>query len=382
MLRVPLATYRLQLTKDFNFADAAALVPYLSALGISHLYASPFLEARPGSSHGYDIVNHNKLNPELGGVAGFEHMSATLKVAGMGLILDFVPNHMGVGFSDNAWWLDVLEWGQKSRHAASFDIDWNGLPYREKPGVLLPILGRPYGDALNAGEIELRYDGGAGTFAAWYFDQKLPINPQRYDEIIRTAVAKAAGETTQTGRRLLEVMERYRGNAAPSYNEAPALKKELSEIEGADTVIVRGLASYRGDNGNDWSALHRLLERQAYHIAYWRVAFAAINYRRFFNINDLAGIRPEHPTTFHAMHESWSAGLSPKTNCRASGSIISTVCAIPPSMPDVCGNSFGACGHSPDRMDFMFWLRRSSAQTSRCRNSAASTAQPVMNASI
>jgi len=302
MSNVPLATYRIQLTKDFGFADAAALIPYLKTLGISHLYASPFLKARPGSTHGYDIVDHNRLNPELGGADGFEQMSRALKDAGMGLILDFVPNHMGVGFSDNAWWLDVLEWGQKSPHAASFDIDWQGLPYREKPGVLLPILGRPYGDALDAGEIELRFDAGTGTFAAWYFEHKLPINPQRYDEIIRNSVAAAGAEETQAGRRLLEIVERYRGLVAPSYDEAPALKKALSEVEGGGAIVTRGMASYRGSSPNGSNALHRLLERQAYHIAYWRVAFAAINYRRFFDINDLAGIRPEHPATFHAMH--------------------------------------------------------------------------------
>src|SRR5215207_1158288 len=127
---IPIATYRLQLSAAFTFDDAAQLVPYLKALGISHLYASPFLAARAGSTHGYDIIDHNQLNPELGGQEGFERLSEALAAAEMGLILDFVPNHMGIGFSDNQWWLDVLEWGQKSPYAASFDIDWNGLPHR------------------------------------------------------------------------------------------------------------------------------------------------------------------------------------------------------------------------------------------------------------
>ena len=152
---VPRATYRLQLTKDFGFDDAAALAPYLKELGISHLYASPFLKARPGSTHGYDIVDHDRLNPELGGEEGFARLSAALKQNELGLILDFVPNHMGVGHADNAWWLDVLEWGQKSPYAMAFDIDWEALPYRRHPGVLIPILGRPYGEALQSGEIEL-----------------------------------------------------------------------------------------------------------------------------------------------------------------------------------------------------------------------------------
>ena len=133
-------------------------MPYLAALGITHLYASPFMKAAEGSTHGYDIVDHTKLNPELGGEAGFERLSAALKQHDIGLILDFVPNHVGVHFADNPWWLDVLEWGPASPHAASFDIDWDQLPYRARGGVLLPIIGTSYGQALESGEIELRYD--------------------------------------------------------------------------------------------------------------------------------------------------------------------------------------------------------------------------------
>jgi (1->4)-alpha-D-glucan 1-alpha-D-glucosylmutase len=296
---VPLATYRVQLTKDFGFEQAVSLIPYLKELGISHLYASPFLKARPGSTHGYDIVDHDRLNPELGGEKGFARLTAALEEHGLGLILDFVPNHMGVGRADNAWWLDVLEWGQKSPYAEAFDIDWNALPHRRHPGVLLPILGRPYGDALQAGEIELKFDASDGTFAAWYFDHKLPINPQRYAEIIRVAVAHA-DETSAASRALLALSDDYRNPAAPSYREAPAFKKALSAIDGAGRIVERGLAAYRGDDGA--ALLHRLLERQHYRVAYWRVAFSAVNYRRFFDINDLAGIRVENPATFRAIH--------------------------------------------------------------------------------
>ena len=194
---IPLATYRVQLTKDFGFDDAAAIIPYLKQLGISHLYASPFLKARPGSTHGYDIVDHERLNPELGGDEAFARLSAALKDNDIGLILDFVPNHMGVGRADNAWWLDVLEWGTKSPHAASFDIDWEGIAFRRNPGLLLPILGRPYGEALQSGEIELKYDAEAGSFAAWYFEHKLPINPQRYSEMLRMIVGAAAAKANR-----------------------------------------------------------------------------------------------------------------------------------------------------------------------------------------
>jgi (1->4)-alpha-D-glucan 1-alpha-D-glucosylmutase len=299
---VPIATYRLQLTKEFDFAQAAALVPYLKQLGISHLYASPFLQARPGSTHGYDIVDHSRLSDDLGGDAGFAILSGALRDAGMGLILDFVPNHMGVGHADNAWWLDVLEWGEKSPHAASFDIDWHGLPYREQPGVLLPILGRPYGDALQAGEIALRFDAEAGSFAAWYFDNKLPVNPRRYAEIIRTIVGAAAAHDTLAGQALIGLAHEHRDPREPSYDAAPALKRRIAAVPGVADVMARGLAAYNGDSEEHRLALHRLLERQNYHLAYWRVAFSAINYRRFFDINDLAGIRPEHGATFIAMH--------------------------------------------------------------------------------
>ncbi len=299
---VPVATYRLQLSKDFDFGAAADLVPYLKELGISHLYASPFLAARPGSTHGYDIVDHNRLYPELGGEDGFERLSAALTSADMGLILDFVPNHMGVGYSDNHWWLDVLEWGQKSPHAASFDIDWNGLPHRHQPGVLLPILGAPYADVLSKGEIKLKYDADDGSFAAWYFEHKLPINPQRYGDVIRTIVGAANAYDLPAGQNMIGLIQPHRSPNAPSYKDAPAFKRALAAIEGGADVIARGLNAYSTESEAGQLALHRLLERQNFHLAYWRVAFSAINYRRFFDINDLAGLRAEHPRTFRDMH--------------------------------------------------------------------------------
>jgi (1->4)-alpha-D-glucan 1-alpha-D-glucosylmutase len=299
---VPLATYRLQLTKAFGFDDAAALVPYLKDLGITHLYASPFLKARPGSTHGYDMVNHDRLNPELGGEDAFARLTATLKQNDIGLILDFVPNHMGVGHADNAWWLDVLEWGPRSPYAASFDIDWDAIPHRRHPGVLAPLLARPYGEVLQSGELALKYDAQAGSFAAWYFDHKLPINPQRYGEMLRTIVAAADAADTPAGRALIALADDYRDPRAPSYREAPELKRRLAEIEDAASLIEHGLIAYRGENETGASALHRLLERQHYRVAYWRVAVSAVNYRRFFDINDLAGLRVENPATFRTIH--------------------------------------------------------------------------------
>jgi (1->4)-alpha-D-glucan 1-alpha-D-glucosylmutase len=155
---IPRATYRLQLTPDFGFDAAAATVPYLKALGISHLYASPFLMSRSGSRHGYDVIDYASLNPELGGEAGFRRLTKALSAADIGLILDFVPNHMAVHRADNPWWLDLLEWGPASPFAAFFDIDWHAPPDPPGGAVLIAILGRPYGAALEGGDLELRYD--------------------------------------------------------------------------------------------------------------------------------------------------------------------------------------------------------------------------------
>ena len=301
---IPIATYRLQLTADFDFEAAAGVVPYLKALGITHLYASPFMKARKGSTHGYDIVDHTRLNPELGGEAGFARLTQVLKQNDLGLILDFVPNHVGVHFADNPWWLDVLEWGPASPHAVSFDIDWEQLPYRSRGGVLLPILGSSYGQALDRGEIELRYDAAEGSFSAWYFEHRLPIAPERYGEILRTIVREAAAEETEAGKAILALASRYKGLRRPNRKEAPGLKDELKSIAGGAEIISRGLSAYRAgeDRPQQTLALHHLLERQHYRAAHWRLASSDINYRRFFDVNTLAGIRVEDAGTFEAVH--------------------------------------------------------------------------------
>jgi (1->4)-alpha-D-glucan 1-alpha-D-glucosylmutase len=301
---VPIATYRVQLTTHFDFDAAASIVPYLKALGISHLYASPFMKARKGSTHGYDIVDHTKLNPELGGEDGFERLSRALKRYDLGLILDFVPNHVGVHFADNPWWLDVLEWGPASPHAVSFDIDWDILPFRARAGVLLPIIGSSYGEALEKGEIELRYDSGEGSFSAWYFEHRLPIAPERYSEILRNAIKVAGAENGAAGKRILELASRYRGLRHPNRKEAPIFKAELKAIPGSAEIIARGLEAYRTgpDRAAQTLALHHLLERQHYRLGHWRLASSDINYRRFFDVNSLAGLRVENSGTFEAIH--------------------------------------------------------------------------------
>ena len=295
---VPLATYRLQFTPEFGFDDAAAVLPYLQALGVSHLYASPFLKARAGSRHGYDVVDYGALNPELGGEAAFERLCAALARADIGLILDFVPNHMAIHHADNAWWLDVLEWGPASVHAAAFDIDWNFFP--DSPRVLLPILGKPYGEALENGEIELRFDAAQGSFSAWYYEHRLPIAPPCYGEILRTAAAAAAVEASPIGRALLEAAR------IPALEPAQAsiLKAELAALPGCGDVVRQGLAAYAVNSADPKTALalHALLERQYYRLAHWRIAASEINYRRFFDITSLAGVRVENRATFAAVH--------------------------------------------------------------------------------
>ena len=227
--RIPVATYRLQLHKAFRFTDAIALVPYLASLGVSHVYASPFLKARPGSMHGYDVVDHNRINPEIGTEAELNRLIDELRRHGMGLVLDVVPNHMGVLHGDNPWWQDMLEKGRASAFAKFFDIDW----LRGRGKLLLPVLGKHYGEALDDGEIRLDRKGGRIT----YYDQSFPLNK-------KTRNAKAA----------------------------------------------------------DPLALHRLLEQQHYRLAFWRVASDEINYRRFFEITDLAALRAEDKSVFDATH--------------------------------------------------------------------------------
>ena len=301
---IPLATYRLQFTADFNFDDAVEVVPYLGAIGITHVYASPLMKARKGSTHGYDIVDHSQFNPELGGEAGFARFSDALKQHDIGLTIDFVPNHVGVHFADNPWWLDVLEWGPASPHAVSFDIDWEQLPYRARGGVLLPILGSSYGEALERGEIELRYDAGEGSFSAWYFEHRLPIAPERYGEVLRMAVREADATDSAAAKQLLGLAERYKGLRHPNRKEAPPFKAELRAIAGAPEIMERGLNAYRSakDRPTQTLALHHLLERQHYKLGHWRLASSDINYRRFFDVNGLAGLRVEDASTFAATH--------------------------------------------------------------------------------
>jgi (1->4)-alpha-D-glucan 1-alpha-D-glucosylmutase len=293
---IPRATYRLQFHKGFGFADARKLAPYLARLGVSHVYASPYLKARPGSSHGYDIVDHTALNPELGDEAAFGAMSAAFREHGLGQILDFVPNHMGVGGADNPWWLDVLEWGSDSDYAGWFDIDWNA-----RRRLLVPFLGDQYGAVLEAGQLELRFDAEAGSFAIWaYGTHRLPITPPHYGRVL--------GEDHPALERLGDAFAGVSDWRPRVAARARDLQAELAALVRRDAAaraaVDAAVARLNGEAGrlDTWRDLDALIQDQHWRAAHFRVAADDINYRRFFNINELAGLRMELPELFDHAH--------------------------------------------------------------------------------
>jgi (1->4)-alpha-D-glucan 1-alpha-D-glucosylmutase len=298
---IPRATYRLQFNKAFGFDCAAALAPYLAKLGISHIYASPYLRSRPGSMHGYDIVDHNALNPELGDPAAFARMVSAVKENAMGQILDFVPNHMGVGGADNPLWLDVLEWGPESEYAAWFDIDWHPEQPHMQNKLLVPFLSDQYGVELDRGKLQLKFDDRDGSFAVWIYEShKLPIRPLDYSRIL----GDAHPELERLGDAFANLPE-WR----PRFGlRAGQLKNDLAQLASArDDVratIADSLLRFNGLPGEplSWTNLDRLIRDQYWRPAHFRVAADDINYRRFFNINDLAGMRVELADVFDHMH--------------------------------------------------------------------------------
>ena len=302
----PRATYRLQFHKEFGFADATAIVPYLASLGVSHVYASSFLKARPGSTHGYDITDHAALNPELGTEDDFATFNETLRGCGIGLILDFVPNHMGVGGSDNPYWLDVLEWGPHSEHAGWFDIDWDPDRRYLHEKLLVPFLGDQYGIELEAGSLALRFDADAGTLAVWAYDtHKLPICPGCYPRVL--GHANLALERIGDG---FADLPSWRPQVAA---RASTLKRDLATLAASDADARGALADAVAALNADKRALDALIGEQYWRVASFHVAGDDINYRRFFNINDLAGIRMELPVVFETAHRRVFAMLADGT---------------------------------------------------------------------
>ncbi len=289
------ATARLQFHKGFTMDDAIALVPYFSDLGISHLYASPLLKARAGSTHGYDIVDHNSINPELGGRPALERMVAALHERDMGLILDIVPNHMGVGTGENAWWQDVLEWGRASPYAETFDIDWDPPDPTLRGRMLAPFLGSAYGDCLEAGDLTLNLDESSGRLYVDYFGNRFPVSPHDYAAVLLTE----GGQLEEVARAFADLPT---GNSTEMRQAAAGLHEDLRRPENV-TAVHEALRGYDARDPVGRDRLHRLLERQNYRLAWWRAASDEINWRRFFDVNGLAGIRAELAPVFDATHE-------------------------------------------------------------------------------
>ena len=300
-VRVPRATYRIQFHRDFTFEHAAEIASYLARLGVSHLYASPYLKSRPGSAHGYDIVDHDSFNPELGGEPGFRSMVEALAANGLSQILDFVPNHMGVGGSDNPIWLDILEWGQDSHYAGWFDIDWDPDSRYLRGKLLVPFLAGQYGAELEKGSLKLKFDPEQGSFAVWaYGTHKLPVCPLHYQQIL--------GDAHPGLERLGDAFAGLSEWRPEMALRAAELKQQLAALAAADRdareQIGISVQRFNGRPGAlaSWKELEALIAAQNWRSSYFRVAADDINYRRFFNINDLAGLRMELPDVFDRTH--------------------------------------------------------------------------------
>src|SRR5438876_7581635 len=315
--RIPKCTYRLQFNRWFTFSDARAIVPYLHALGVSDVYASPYFQASPDSLHGYDITDHNKLNTAIGSRADYDGWIEELHAHGMGQVLDFVPNHVGVADSRNAWWMDVLENGRSSRYAPYFDIDWQPLKSDLRDKVLLPILSDQYGRVLERGELQVHFE--EGTFYLLYGERRLPIAPGTYRYILDVALQNLAEHKEedfyaelQSILTALEYLpkrtETDSKRIAERIREKEIIKRRLerrcAEAPQVQQAIEKALARINGEPGDarSFDALDELLNAQSYRLAFWRVAAEEINYRRFFDVNDLAAIRVELPKVFDAVH--------------------------------------------------------------------------------
>lgn len=294
---IPRATARLQLHRDFRFEHAARTVDYYHRLGISHLYLSPILVARPGSTHGYDVVDPTRINPELGGQAGLLQLHQRLRAQGMGLVVDIVPNHMAVGHH-NAWWQDVLRWGRHSRHAEWFDIQWDSSDPALDGKVLLPFLGQPYAEALEAGELILRLDADQGQLQVAHHEHIFPLAPTDHAVVLETAGSTRLGEVIAAFAAIDPAHPDKDGHAAAAREQLRQLAADPDVMADIDAA----LGAFSAGQPHGRSALHQLLERQHYRLACWRNAADEINWRRFFEVSELAGMRVEREDVFEAMH--------------------------------------------------------------------------------
>jgi (1->4)-alpha-D-glucan 1-alpha-D-glucosylmutase len=318
--RIPSATYRLQLNGEFTLIDAAGIVQYLDRLGVSDCYISPITQARAGSPHGYDVVDHRRLNPELGGEDGFRRFALRVRQHGMGIVVDTVPNHMCIADGSNQWWFDVLENGPSSPYASFFDIDWQPPKADLANKVLLPVLGDQFGHVLENGQISIAY--GKGAFEVAYFDHVFPLAPRTWTTILEPALARVTDELGESARESLELAsiitalnnlplrtETDPARVRERQREKEIVKERLAALVEASasvrSAVEASIADLNGTKGDPHSfdRLEMLLDDQAYRLSFWHVAADEINYRRFFDVNDLAAIRVENPDVFRATHE-------------------------------------------------------------------------------
>jgi (1->4)-alpha-D-glucan 1-alpha-D-glucosylmutase len=318
--RIPVTTYRLQFNNRFTFADARALLDYFEELGVSDIYSSPILMARPGSLHGYDVVDHTKINPELGTEDEFVGFAHELRERGMGVLMDVVPNHMCIASGANRWWQDVLENGPGSPYARFFDVDWHPPKENVANKVLLPILGDQYGRVLENQEIKISYRG--GSFFTNYYENSLPVAPRSATHILQLALVELRRALSDSHADVLELESVITalGHLPPSTDSDPArvrerrreivvIKRRLSNLVKSSQQVRHAVhqalieLNGRRDDPHSFDRLEQLLSEQAYRLSYWRVAADEINYRRFFDINELAAVRIEERPVFTAVHE-------------------------------------------------------------------------------
>jgi (1->4)-alpha-D-glucan 1-alpha-D-glucosylmutase len=318
--RIPVSTYRLQFNREFTFEQARSLADYFAELGVTDYYASPVLKAREGSMHGYDIVEHARVNPEAGGEGQLDALLQTLRGRGMGFLVDVVPNHMSIAAAENRWWQDVLENGPSSPYARHFDIDWNPPNPTLKNRVLLPILGDQFGRVLERGELRVSYRDGA--FLLNYWETQLPVAARTSTVVLRLALEGARGLLGESDAATLELESIINSleHLPPRTETDPAalrtrrrekevVRRRLStlvkESNGVRAAVHDALARLNGEKGRpeSFDLLEELVGRQAYRLSFWRVASDEINYRRFFDVNELAALRVEERAVFAAVHE-------------------------------------------------------------------------------
>ncbi|MDD2366815.1 MAG: malto-oligosyltrehalose synthase [Desulfuromonadaceae bacterium] len=318
-LRVPISTYRLQFNGQFGFSDASGIARYLHQLGITDIYASPYFKAREGSLHGYDVMDQNSLNPEVGTNDEYEELVSALKRYDMGQILDIVPNHMCIEGQGNAYWMDLLENGPSSYYANFFDIDWHPVTKELENKILIPILGDQYGTILENGELRLSFE--EGSFFVRYYNHKLPLIPKSYSSILTLGIDKIQEVLTKDAPQFQELMsivtalkhlppatEKDPERISERYREKEVIKRRLWTLcqnsSAIGEFISCNVAIFNGKKGDprSFDLLDALLREQVYRISHWRVATEEINYRRFFDINSLGAIRVEDPAVFEETH--------------------------------------------------------------------------------